>query len=414
MKRIFTKFLAVVLSIALSFSFAGCIFGGGWFYDSEEKIARNNIEKLAKCLSDGDSAGVKKLFAVNKVAEAEKFDESLNELLDYYGGEYVSYKGTSGSTGDYYYGRTIKILHMSYDVTTTECVYRFGMDWRIEDDYDKDNIGIWFLYVIKYDDDPFKTYAYWGDGDDTVGINVGKTYKPKHMYNYNWTDGNGKISFSNLTRGVGNGIVTLGGKQIDAEYVFGDGTLSVSVFADDLENYDGASRLGVVTETFDLEQINADQKLLSKNDVVLFGENFGKISLRFSEYSEADFDTKSEWEYYYGWSCHLSVNAGGDCLFELQDVCRGYFKRKCRTAVINPSTENRKVIFKWLPDNRFAFYEYDERGFVDDDAPTLAEGTYEEKFPNYNITFTKNELFHYEDLSGVHMSDNFTEIFLPQ
>lgn len=43
-----------------------------------------------------------------------------------------------------------------------------------------DNLGIHSLYIIKSEEDTDISFAYWGDGKDTPGINIGiKNVLPK-------------------------------------------------------------------------------------------------------------------------------------------------------------------------------------------------------------------------------------------
>lgn len=172
MKAKLISFIILVLTIFSTFSLSGCVFG---FVNSDEDIAKKNTEKLVNVIQKKDREGIKALFAPNKISEVENFDKSIDELITYVDGEVVSFfnRGT-GTFGDIDYGRVIKYHDMSNDVTTTAGVVRFYIKWYIEDNKDVGNVGIWSLYVIKFEDDPDNQYAYTGDGLGTIGINIGK------------------------------------------------------------------------------------------------------------------------------------------------------------------------------------------------------------------------------------------------
>ena len=415
MKRTLIKFFAAaVCAVAFAFSLGGC--GRGWFIDTDEDEVDERMEKLIDCLEERDGDGLKSLFAADKIAQISDFDKDAEQLLNYYGGDFLSKTRTVGTDESIDHGHATKDYSISCDVTTTECVYRFGIDWRVRDTDNKNNLGIWSLYCIKFDDDPFKNYDYWGDGYASAGIHVGKTYSPDFIYNSAWSDAGGKMNFRTVSRGVGSGTLGLGGNRIQAQFVFSDGKLSVSAFKEDLNDYSGGEeKHGVITESVEFNQFDRDGNLKSKGEAVLFGENLGALSLTHAEFeTEEDYGTVEEWEYCNGWQANLPVNSGGYCVFTLDEPCRGYFKRRCWTATIYSGGEEAgKAIFKWLPQDGFAFYAYDGRGFVDDGASALAEGTYEEQYVDYDLHFTKNDLFE-GDLSGLNMRRLFSERVLPQ
>lgn len=117
------------------------------------------------------------MFAPNIIADIDNFDQSIIELMTYYNGNYESYvsKGL-GSEYDRHDGVEKKWLNMGYDITTTEDVYRIAIIWHIQDTSNAGNIGIWSLYIIRFDDDPNSNYTYAGDGLWTNGIHMGITY----------------------------------------------------------------------------------------------------------------------------------------------------------------------------------------------------------------------------------------------
>ena len=177
-KRKLINTVLIILSVVCMIFATSCF---GLFLDTDGSDAESNMVKLLKCLEKEDRFAIKALFAPNKIADIEDFDEDIDELLGYYNGKYLSYgSGGTGTTTDRDYGNVVKFYDMSYDVTTTEDIYRFHLIWYVQDTTNAGNVGIWSLSIIRFDDDPDSESSYRGDGSWTNGINIGKI----HVYNY--------------------------------------------------------------------------------------------------------------------------------------------------------------------------------------------------------------------------------------
>ena len=169
MKRIVILFTAVALSLILSMSITGCVFGG-LIFDSDTSVAAKKLDSLIECIEKKDSEGLKALFAPNKLADIDDFDESIQELFDYYGGEFVSHpNSTPGSMKDSDYGTVKEYFLIRNEVYTTEDTYYFTIYWYIRDDTDRGNEGIWSLDVLKSEDSPADNDSYcyigWKDSE---------------------------------------------------------------------------------------------------------------------------------------------------------------------------------------------------------------------------------------------------------
>ena len=181
MKRRITSLAVIILSVVCMVFATSCF---GFFIDTDGNDAEDNFVKLLDSLQSGDHSKIKALFAPNKIADIEDFDEDIEDLLGYYKGEYLSYKsGGLGTFQDKHYDYVTKYYNMSYDVTTTEDVYRFGIIWYVEYTVDKDNVGIWSLSIIRLDDDTDPKASYRGDGSQTPGINIGRIHVLRYLEN---------------------------------------------------------------------------------------------------------------------------------------------------------------------------------------------------------------------------------------
>lgn len=166
------SFLCFTLCL-LIFILTGCV---NLYYMSEEEMADSNVLQLIEYLENEDSEGVKSLFAPNILNQIDDIDTMINELILYYNGDFESMDNTGLTTKSKKTdGVKTKYLSTSTDVTTTDNVYRIAMNWYVEDSDDENNLGIWSLYIIKYEDD-VNTSKYRGDGLWTPGVNIGKVF----------------------------------------------------------------------------------------------------------------------------------------------------------------------------------------------------------------------------------------------
>lgn len=174
-QRYFPLFFTIIMS-AMTALLGGCAFFDDLFAPSDNEDADNKLQSFVECLNNEDREGIKSLFAQNKIAEISNFDDSIEELLLYYDGEYISVeRHSTGVEEDKDSGIERKWYNMSYDVTTDTQIYRMAFYWCAKDTGDSGNVGIESFYIIKATDDPnYPQYTYGGDGLWTIGINIGK------------------------------------------------------------------------------------------------------------------------------------------------------------------------------------------------------------------------------------------------
>ena len=176
-QRYFPLFFAIIMA-TMTVLLGGCTFFDDLFAPSDNEDADNKLQSFVECLNNEDREGIKSLFAQNKIAEISNFGESIEELLLYYDGEYISVeRHATGVEEDKDSGIERKWYNMSYDVTTDTQIYRMAFYWCAKDTGDKSNVGLESFYIIKATDDPnYPQYTYRGDGLWTPGINIGKAY----------------------------------------------------------------------------------------------------------------------------------------------------------------------------------------------------------------------------------------------
>ena len=172
MKRILNcLFLSVSLSLLLFFLSSCSLF------KSEDEIIDEKVENLISLLENGDKEGLKSLFAESRIENISDFNNSLEELLEYYDGVLLSksHSGT-GTDRDIHGNYRATWYNLSYKITTSTEHYRMALYWCTEYSTNNKELGIWSLYIIKESDYHTPDSTYRGDGLWTPGINIGKVY----------------------------------------------------------------------------------------------------------------------------------------------------------------------------------------------------------------------------------------------
>lgn len=138
-KKISVIIAGLLATLFMAFSLSGC-----FFYDSDDSIWRECMERFETAFSSKDRAATKALFAPNAASQIEYFDEKIEELYSYCDEEVISYRSISyGSTTDSDYGKVVKNFSREVRITTNEGEYQTYLIWRVQDDNDENNIGIW-------------------------------------------------------------------------------------------------------------------------------------------------------------------------------------------------------------------------------------------------------------------------------
>lgn len=151
------------------------------FLWSDIKIGRYYcVEEFLDTIENGSLEEIKGLFAPNALSEVDNIDKAILDLLEYYQGtndDFIMYGPiTKVEKED---GHIRKTLDGSYDVSTDKGDYKVAIRYVHMDTENPDNVGIWYVYIIRAKDDPNSEYAYWGDGNDTTGINIGLTWQDR-------------------------------------------------------------------------------------------------------------------------------------------------------------------------------------------------------------------------------------------
>ncbi len=144
---------------------------------TDDEIVEEKIQNLIQNLEENNKDGIKELFAKTKIDNIDNFDETIDQLLEYYDGTYESKKnGSHGKFRDKDGNFSTTWFLPSTDVETSVDTYRIAFYYCTEYTTDEDSIGIWSLYIIKMSEDSTPDNSYGGDGLWTPGIHIGKVY----------------------------------------------------------------------------------------------------------------------------------------------------------------------------------------------------------------------------------------------
>lgn len=162
MKKIFC---VVLLCILLMLS--GCSWA-----ENDNTICLQKIKEIVSILDADNREKINELFAQNSLDRMDNFADDVASLFEYYEGTSTSIKKSGGLVvlDKSNYGKVSKIYDMSYTVKTNVAEYSIAMRWCPKDDFDRNNIGIHYIYILNSKYNPYPEEKYWGDGTGTEGI----------------------------------------------------------------------------------------------------------------------------------------------------------------------------------------------------------------------------------------------------
>lgn len=168
------KAFVFLFIVSFSLSLTSCKIGDqlmGKFYETDDQIAEKRIEQVIEAIQKKNEELLKSMFSEKAISEAENFDESVTELMEFFQGNFESRnEGTYGTNEEFDEPSSrIKELQSTYDIKTSEQKYRIAILEIIVDTKHPDNVGIKSLYIINAKDSDMQ-YAYWGHGKWNPGI----------------------------------------------------------------------------------------------------------------------------------------------------------------------------------------------------------------------------------------------------
>lgn len=178
-KAFMKKILWIILPCILFLS-SGC---GIW--KSDDSICREKMQELISVLDSADAEALHGLFAQNSLEKIDGFFVRADDLFDYYQGTSCTISQHNGLTvtDKFDHGKSSKVLNVSYTIDTDVAEYSLAVKWCVEDDFDENNVGIQYIFLLNSEHNPYPEYRYWGDGTATAGIYVNRPYAGIYLEN---------------------------------------------------------------------------------------------------------------------------------------------------------------------------------------------------------------------------------------
>lgn len=174
MKKIIIMVILVLLVLTLSSCFLK--FPLIPKKDIDHEYADRQLSALLEAMVNKDRDSLKSLFSKNTLASVQNIDQQIENLFTYFKGTNPSFDESEAPHDieeAFEYGERQVVVGSSYDVSTSETIYRISFKACRVDTVHKDNVGIWSVYIILFQDDDYPEHAYWADGENTPGINIG-------------------------------------------------------------------------------------------------------------------------------------------------------------------------------------------------------------------------------------------------
>ena len=143
--------------------------------DEDQEYTNYLLNSLLNAMENKDKDKIISLFSKNIISNLQNIESDVDSLLEYFIGKPGIWDKQSPQIVDGSYEEDNKkiVICSSYDITTDESAYRIFIKACRVDSEKPDNVGIWSLYIISLEDDTDPKFVYWGDGNDTIGINIG-------------------------------------------------------------------------------------------------------------------------------------------------------------------------------------------------------------------------------------------------
>lgn len=164
----------LILILALASLLCACGWGEVDTMDKDRRNANQKFQNILEAVQKRDDSTLRSLFSKESIQNTHNFDEKTGELFSYFQGDVESvndwggcYVETSKEDDNIY-----QVIEATYDVKTTEGVFRFAIQYISQDSSNPKNVGVNSLYVIRVEANEVLEYAYWGDGRFASGIHI--------------------------------------------------------------------------------------------------------------------------------------------------------------------------------------------------------------------------------------------------
>lgn len=177
MKRKISALLLALIAVA---SFSSC-FSKNASADASV-LAEDTLRRFISYVQDGDKENIKGLFSKNARETVENFDEPVDDLIEFFEGEVLSFgsEDLTNSNKKVHNGKRSIELKSAITVNTTKQTYYVSFNQFVINEIDQDKIGVEKFSIVKKSDWNY-TYTYWGSNDDIPGIHIDTEKSVKEM-----------------------------------------------------------------------------------------------------------------------------------------------------------------------------------------------------------------------------------------
>lgn len=142
------------------------LLSGCFAVENDGHLARAKMLTLFEHIEKNENEKIKELFSPIVKEDASDLDDKIKDMCEFVNGEYRSITNLGlGTSASYDYGEEIKTLSMFYIIETSSNGYYFSLLWRIKDDCEEKNVGIWSLYLEeKINEEPPTPREQWENG----------------------------------------------------------------------------------------------------------------------------------------------------------------------------------------------------------------------------------------------------------
>ncbi len=139
-----------------------------FFNDKDTRLAESRMEQLVNAIKQKNEDDLKEIFSEKAIEEVGDIESEVEDLLDCFQGEVVSWKwdGLPVVTDVFEYGRKIKKLEIWFMLETDEENYLvFFVDYPI-DTITPENVGLYTIWVLRAEDEEeLGENLKWGDAN---------------------------------------------------------------------------------------------------------------------------------------------------------------------------------------------------------------------------------------------------------
>lgn len=150
-------FLIIILCLSLSSCNKSNIFQDSNIH-SQEKEANLILNNLLTYLENNDTSAIKDLFADNLIINSDTLDNEIQQMVDYFDGEVISYKKIGTVAGEISYRDGVVTYSVASNAHTNEivtdnCTYRLSFAAILVNEDNKASEGLWRIWIGKSDND---------------------------------------------------------------------------------------------------------------------------------------------------------------------------------------------------------------------------------------------------------------------